>query len=262
MSTVAPPLVWQLAEDWRSKCGLKSAKISGVIGNSKHAGGYHIGRRFQPASNYSCVRPDDKVGPDDAAAAIDMTMAPADMRICTARLVAAYSNLKDPRRKYLNAFNGTTDSRTARRFDVYARKSKSATSDHLWHVHLELRRKYVNSPKAMAAVLSILRGESVGAYLTAVSSSVLPTKTSSGGSAVTVPSFPGILRRNDKQSTPNASVRWVEEQLRRLGLYAGDVDGYFGPMLEAAVKVWQRRHGLDDDGIIGKKTWPTLGAAR
>ena len=40
-----------------------------------------------------------------------------------------------------------------------------------------------------------------------------------------------------------------------LGLYQ---DGVFGKITENAVKQWQRNHGLDDDGIVGAKTWATL----
>ncbi|HEU4730282.1 MAG TPA: GH25 family lysozyme [Kofleriaceae bacterium] len=47
-------------------------------------------------------------------------------------------------------------------------------------------------------------------------------------------------------------VRWIQ---RRVG--AG-VDGDFGPNTEAAVKKFQRAHGLDDDGIIGPATFAAL----
>lgn len=39
------------------------------------------------------------------------------------------------------------------------------------------------------------------------------------------------------------------------------IDGDFGPMTEAAVKDWQRAHGLVVDGIVGPKTWAALEAA-
>ncbi len=263
MSTVAPPLVKKLASDWEKSCGLKSAKISGIIGDRAHEarGGYHIGRKFQPKSNYSVVRPDDLAGPDDAAAAIDMTMSAADMRLCTTRLVAAFSNPTDPRRKYLNAFNGTTDSRSARRWDVYARKTKSATSDHLWHVHLEIRRKFVSSASAMAAILSILKGESVATYLSRVTPSAAPASVKTA-SKTSPPPFPGNLKRNDSQRSPSRPVSVLQAQLIKRGLTSiGTPDGFFGPKLESAVKQWQRRAGLDADGVVGPKTWVTLWAA-
>jgi putative peptidoglycan binding protein len=253
MSTVAPPLIKQLAADWKSKCGYTSATISGIIGDQAHAdrGGYHIGRRFQSAQNYSCVRPDDKGGPSDAASAIDMTMNGADMRLCTQRLVTVFSNPNDPRRKYLNAFNGTTDSKNARRWDVYARKVKAATKDHLWHVHLEVRRKYVGSATAMQAILSALKGESVSTYTGRLSSG----QGASVKMSSSVPAFPGVLKRNDKQGGPIAGVKAFQAQLIKRGVKGIAADGFFGPKLESAVKAWQARAGLAADGIVGPKTW-------
>jgi murein L,D-transpeptidase YcbB/YkuD len=238
MATVATVAVKGLAADWK-KC-YTSAKLSGIVPDRTHLskGGYHCSRQDQPrASNYSVVRPDDKGGRSDAASAIDMTMNPADMRKCTARLVAAYSNLKDPRRKYINAFNGTTNNRTATRWDVYARKQKSATKDHLWHVHLSIRRKYTSSPTAMKAILSLLKGESLDSYLKA-----------NGGVSVSSPEY----KRNDKQKTPSSQVKKIQE---KLGVKA---DGFFGADTEKAVKAFQKKKGLKPDGIVGPKTLAML----
>ena len=37
-----------------------------------------------------------------------------------------------------------------------------------------------------------------------------------------------------------------------------DIDGYFGPLCEAAVRGFQRDHQLVPDGIVGPKTWAAL----
>lgn len=259
MSTVAPPLIKKLAADWEDKCGFSSAKISGIVGDTRHAkqGGYHISRQDQPGSNYSVVRPDDKGGPGNAASAIDMTLSAADMRLCTQRLVTVFNNPNDPRRKYINAFNGTLDSKNARRWDVYARKVKTATKDHLWHVHLEIRRCYVGSATAMAAILSALKGEAVTVFAGKVSSTA-PATSIKAPSTGTPPPFPGVLRRNDKQGSPSGAVKLVQVQLARRGVPVGAADGFFGPKLESAVKGWQRRVGLGADGVIGPRTWPSM----
>lgn len=243
MSTVATAAVKGLAADWK-KC-FTSAQISGIVGDKAHEsrGGYHIGRKFQSASNYSVVRPDDKGGPDDAAAAVDMTMGASDMRSCTSRLVAAFNNTADPRRKYINAFNGTLNNTSAKRWDVYARTVKSATSDHLWHVHLEIRRKYVNSATAMAAILSILSGESLSSYLARVKGS-----TASKTVPVNSRSFPGLL----KQGSKGAAVKLVQA---KVGVPA---DGDFGPRTTAAVKAWQKSRKLSVDGMVGPQTWKAM----
>lgn len=46
---------------------------------------------------------------------------------------------------------------------------------------------------------------------------------------------------------------WVKEWQRVLETVV--VDGMFGPITEAATKLWQKAHGLKEDGIVGPKTW-------
>ncbi|WP_051865685.1 peptidoglycan-binding protein [Streptomyces griseus] len=41
--------------------------------------------------------------------------------------------------------------------------------------------------------------------------------------------------------------------------YASSVDCNFGPATKAATKAWQADHDLDDDGIVGKKTFSAAG---
>lgn len=257
MSTVATPEVRQLAKDWEAKCGLSSAVISGIVGDLAHKarGGYHISRTDQPSTNYSVTRPDDKAGPSDAAAAIDMTMSTADMKTCTIRLEKAYSNATDPRRKYLNAFNGWTGTGDAKRYDVVARKIVWATADHKWHVHMEIRRRYVNSMVAMKAILSILKGESVAAYLSSVGVAPAVTKPSA---AVAVPAFPGrVLKRNDAQKAPDAALKvWQNRMIARGWSSLGKSgDGFFGAGTESVVKRFQASCGVAADGMIGPTTW-------
>lgn len=263
MTTLATDELRQLAADWKALWG--SAKVSGIVGNTEHAlrGGYHISREDQTnPENYSIVRPDDKVGPSNTASAIDMTMNTADMIACTKRLVVAFNNLTDPRRKYINGFNGTIDGKTAHRWDVYAHFLGAATADHLWHVHLSIRRRYCNSPTAMKAILSILKGESVEAYLRSVG--VVPASRAASDrvppvAPVKAPPYPGrVLRRNDRQVKPDAAVKAFQAQMRRRGWSSiGEPDGFFGPKLEAVVKRWQAVAKVPADGVIGPKTWPT-----
>lgn len=43
--------------------------------------------------------------------------------------------------------------------------------------------------------------------------------------------------------------------------YELEVDGNFGSKTEAAVKDFQRKHGLTADGVVGAKTWKVLGVS-
>jgi murein L,D-transpeptidase YcbB/YkuD len=258
VSTVSTPEMRKFAEDWRTKCGLSSAVMSGIVGDLSHQvkGGFHISRQDQSnPNNYSVVRPEDKSGngADNAASAVDMTLNAADMKTCTARLVTAFSNTLDPRRKYLNAFNGWTGSGSATRWDVYARTTAVASADHKWHVHLEFRRKYSASPTAMAAVLSILKGASVAAYLASIG-----VKTTTPA-ASKVPAYPGHqLRRNDKQAKPDPNVKLFQARMIARGWTSlKPADGFFGAGTERVVKAWQKQIGLSADGVIGPATWPT-----
>lgn len=52
---------------------------------------------------------------------------------------------------------------------------------------------------------------------------------------------------------------WVELLQRRLS-GSGFRAGVFDASTEAAVRAFQRACGLDDDGIVGRKTWAKLKA--
>lgn len=253
MSTVATAVMTRFAKDWAKL--YPSAKISGIVGDLRHfrRGGYHIARADNPAGNYSVVRPDDKFGPSDAASAVDMTLSMSDMVLCTRRLITAYANVSDPRRKYMNGFNGWEGVGDAHRWDVYAQRAGYASPDHQWHVHLEFRRKYCNSPTAMAAVLSILSGESVAAYLKKIG--VAPAAVSFAPSKLAAPPYPGrVLER--KPGRDPAVARWQAQMIARGWKSLGTADGIFGEKTEAVVRRYQRLCKVAVDGVIGRATWP------
>jgi hypothetical protein len=261
MSTVGYREMKELAEGFERI--FHSAVCSGIVGDARHAraGGYHIGRAYQAGSNYSVVRPDDRSGqgPSDGASAIDMSMNAADMRLATARLAGAYRNTADPRRKYLNAFNGWDGTGTATRFDVYARRTKPATSDHKWHIHLEQRRRYICDRTSNLAILSILRGESVATWLRNSGITAAPITRPGRTTALKAPAYPGrVLRRNDRQREPDAAVRQWQQRMRARGWTSiGNADGLPGKKFETVVKAWQKTCRLPVDGTVGPHTWPT-----
>ena len=57
-----------------------------------------------------------------------------------------------------------------------------------------------------------------------------------------------------KGSTGVYVLHW-QKFLNLNGYYCGVEDGIFGSNTEYAVKQWQKMHGLNADGIIGKNTW-------
>jgi hypothetical protein len=170
MVTLAPPLLVQASRTWETR--YESAVFSGIVGDADHAarGGYHISIEDQSPNNYSVIRPDDKAPPGDwprnLSSGLDMSMSRADMITCTRRWMAVWSDRTDPRRRYFNAFNGFTGSGGAKRWDFVANTVTAATSDHEWHWHGEVRRRYVNDPQAYRAMDSINRGETKEEYMT------------------------------------------------------------------------------------------------
>lgn len=169
MTTLAHDVTKQLANTWETY--YRSAVISGIVGDKTHQdrGGYHISIENNPSGNYSIVRADDKAPPGswpkNLASAIDMSLSLSDMKVCHGRLKVAYFDKSDPRRVFINAFNGWDGNDSPGRYDIVTNTISTATDDHKWHVHLEIRRKYATSTHAMHAILSILRGESKQEYL-------------------------------------------------------------------------------------------------
>jgi len=61
---------------------------------------------------------------------------------------------------------------------------------------------------------------------------------------------PSVIRKGEHSDRVTA----VQERLRELGFYTGEIDGQFGSGTQEAVRLFQRQNGLDIDGIIGNQT--------
>jgi putative peptidoglycan binding protein/TIR domain-containing protein len=57
------------------------------------------------------------------------------------------------------------------------------------------------------------------------------------------------------QELENPQLIIVQTKLKELGLFDGSIDGIMGPQLRTAVAEFQRRNGLDPDGIVGPATY-------
>lgn len=61
-----------------------------------------------------------------------------------------------------------------------------------------------------------------------------------------------------KVGASGASVKTLQSMLTQAGFSTRGIDGSFGRNTLAAVKAFQRAHGLAQDGVVGPKTWSKL----
>jgi len=58
-----------------------------------------------------------------------------------------------------------------------------------------------------------------------------------------------------------AEVKQVQQKLKNLGYYSGDIDGIYGSGTRNAVLRFQRARGLTADGVVGPQTLKALGVS-
>ncbi len=61
-----------------------------------------------------------------------------------------------------------------------------------------------------------------------------------------------------KSGSKGDRVRQVQERLKELGYYEGEIDGKYGPGTKSAVYRFQNAHGLSADSVVGQITWDRL----
>lgn len=119
---------------------------------------------------------------------------------------------------------------------------------------------------ALGVVCVILAPQTLDAYRrmeTESQATATPTANNSSVMAVTLdpnntPAPTAVLL---KIGTRGDEVTKVQQRLKDLGYYSGEVDGQYGQGTANAVTLFQNQHGLTGDGLAGEKTLETLYAA-
>lgn len=85
----------------------------------------------------------------------------------------------------------------------------------------------------------------------------------SGSGSVPAPGpdpWPGRYLKLTNPHQTGSDVTFVQKQLNAKAHAGLDTDGAYGPKTAAAVKAYQKAHDLEDDGVVGPKTWKSLAA--
>jgi peptidoglycan hydrolase-like protein with peptidoglycan-binding domain len=77
-------------------------------------------------------------------------------------------------------------------------------------------------------------------------------------STLAVAEASGIMKPTLKRGSTGQAVKELQQLLFHWGYYFGAIDGIFGPYVENAVKAYQHRVFLTEDGIVGSLTWQAL----
>ena len=70
---------------------------------------------------------------------------------------------------------------------------------------------------------------------------------------------PVVASSRIEVSAAVADTKEVQTRLKKWGYYKGAVDGINGPQTKSAVKAFQKRYGLTQDGIVGPLTASKMG---
>ncbi len=65
-----------------------------------------------------------------------------------------------------------------------------------------------------------------------------------------------------RQGSTGDTVKQIQQKLSDGGYYSGEIDGIYGPGTAAAVRSFQKKNGLAEDGIVGSATLKALGMAQ
>lgn len=115
----------------------------------------------------------------------------------------------------------------------------------------------------LCAGLAVMVPRTIGAYQTLdTERNATPTPTADTASMLYVTidpnNTPAPTAQVLKRGMQNDAVREMQQALKALGYYTGDVDGQFGEGTAQAVTLFQNQHGLTADGLAGEETLALL----
>lgn len=156
MGEYAPDAIRWLGEQVVAALG---GEIAGIVGDPSHTYGYHRCRNVLPATDYSVLLREDKLGDGFAASALDIKLPPETMKVVTRRLMDSARDVNDPRLNCVREFYGTLDGQSVAGYDCVYRVDATSDRSHIWHVHLSILREFAGSQAQLAHVLAVIRGD-------------------------------------------------------------------------------------------------------
>lgn len=106
---------------------------------------------------------------------------------------------------------------------------------------------------------------STGTEITTTTTTPTGTPTSAGTTATTATTVPGrvVTSPSDKVKKGDSGdgVKKIQYALKSQG-YAVSVDGKFGAQTDTAVRAFQKKNGLTQDGVVGPVTWAKLSGTK
>jgi hypothetical protein len=107
---------------------------------------------------------------------------------------------------------------------------------------------YATDPHYSDALISIIRQNNLTQYDTGAKPAPLD-----------IPGRPPTVYRLQQPALKGPVVKAIQQALARAGCDPGSVDGEFGKRTDAAVRRYQKAHGLTVDGVVGPATARSLG---
>jgi hypothetical protein len=135
---------------------IPAAINGGIVGDQAHDYGYHRGRNYVSADDYSVQLPEDRQGDGEAACGLDLSWSDAQWQYTVSQrlLDAAHDSRMHPVRE----FYGSVDGVHVVGWDYTEGHSATSDDSHLWHVHLSILRQYSNDTAALSGVAAVITG--------------------------------------------------------------------------------------------------------